>query len=250
MKTTIVTEAIISRQSVLDKLIHTLLPARSNKGKERELTISPELIGLYEKAHEGTQRILDELPMRMKRFADEHNFAAVVDTYHQLYDKYIQRGELRKLEVLTAAFDIGGAVDLLALNIDIDTLVAYTLQRMRSCNVLREGKGEIVFECSINSEVGKPELFSTPGVQFNELRNYYTYCVPEDDEPYWYCTSTGVLHCRDCGYYFPTEVRRLTRAQMWREVTNLMQQGHTLHDEDCEPLTRQQLIHNICGSKL
>lgn len=236
------TNPIMARQSAVNKLIRVLLPSWSNKGKEKELAIDPELVPLYEQAHNQTDLILSELPVRLRRAGDDKEFAAVISDYRRLYEKCERNGDLAKLEVLTATFDIVGAVDLLASKIDINMLVAYTLQGQCQFGIPRDH--QILFEFYVGSNIGASELFETPGIEFDELRNYYTYCVPLRGQSYWVCSSTGWYYSPS-GYCFITNKRRLTTDQMWREVGHAHKEGHRLFDENSNPLTRHQLRKDL-----
>lgn len=241
------TNPIMARQSAVNRLIHTLLPARSNKGKEKEITIDVKLMPLYEQARQATHRIMNELSIRSQRVADDKEFFNIVSDYRRLYEKCERNGDLSKLELLTATFDIVGAVDLMASKIDIDVLVAYSLQGLCQFDIPREH--QITFEFYVGSDRNAPELFETPGIEFDELRNYYTYCVSLHDQSYWLCSSTGWYYSPS-GYCFITNKRRLTTDQMWHEINEAHKEGHHLYDEDCEPLTRSRLMQSISGSKL
>ena len=242
-------ETIVSQQSLLDTLIYHVLPYRSDKGKEKEITISSELAPLFHQAHKVTQSILNELAIQLKRTpAYGPNVDNHVATYRHLYNKYLQRGDLHKLEILTACFDISGAVDVLSMNIDLDVLVAYTLRDQ--CQSDPTDDDEVVFECYIGSAVNAPALFDTPGIQFEQLSNCYKYCVPMYRESYWLCVSAGWLQCPDYRYLFTIKKRQLTKAEMWHEITDDQERGHYLYNVDGDQLTRRQLIQSFNNSKI
>lgn len=234
----------VSRQTAVNKLIRVLVPSWSNAGKQKEMVIDSELMPLYEQAHQKTDRILSELPMRLRRANDDKEFATVIYDYQQLYKKYKSNGDLAKLEVLTASFDIIGALDLLALKVNVNMLVAYTLQGQCQFGIPREH--QITFEFYVRSNRTAPKLFETPGIKFDELRNYYTYCVPLQGQSYWVCSSTGWYYSPR-SYCFITNKRRLTTPEMWLEIDEAHKQRHSLRDEEGNPLTRKQLRNSLAA---
>lgn len=249
MKANIAAKSITSRRSALDKVIGALLLKTVNNDKSREIPIDSKLVSLFNKAAQDTRHILAELPARLNRALKyDDGFDRRVLEYLRLYDEFEHHGDLHKLEVLTARYDIIGAMDLLKLDLDIDALIACIFQE--TCLDHANSEDEVVFECYVDSDMDTTPLFIAPDVNFNELRNLYTYCRPSHGESYWISISTGWFHAPDCSYELTIQRRRLTMKEMWHEVSYALQQGHHLYDEDGEELTRQQMAQQLSASKL
>ena len=243
----IASEYLFAYQPISKRLMSALLPTISHKVKQVKTTMNNEVNRLFERAHEETQRILEDIPDRLKYFErmGYTYFAETVAAYRPLYEEFQNNDCLHKLEIITIDFGLSGAVDLLKSDIDLDVLVSYSLLSYQS------NRDKLLLSCNIVSgKSSKEPLFITSEIELDNLQNHYEYCISSDGELYWECTSSGSIKVNNTSYWFTVNKRRLNMSEMWREITIMMQQGHELRNSDFEPLTRIQMIHELHKPKL
>lgn len=169
-------------------------------------------------------------------------FTDTVNAYQLLYEQFENDGNLHILEVLTAEFNLHGAVDLINSDVNLNILVPYALL------TFQRNFDHLVYHFYVFSSKTQP-LFITSDIELENLQNRYEYCIDADDQLYWECSSSGSLQVNNKPYWLTVNKRRLTMSEMWHEITTAMQQGHELRDAEYESLTRTQMIHGLHSSK-
>ena len=235
-------------------IMSTLLPTRvkeSGKGKEKEPVIAPELRPIFERAHTRTELLLKELPIRMRgnsTTTDHMSFIWMIQEYRRVYDKFEKRGDLHKLEVLTALFDFHGVMELLQTKIDLDTLVSYairTLQCNAQCSTIESGHSFFVYKTESTED-----LFEASGLPMSDHHNVYIQYTDGRGQSYWIRESTVSVYCTDASYWFVVDSHRLSNVEAVRQMLEAIRDGYDFHDEDNEPISRQQFLSTLKASKL
>lgn len=181
---------IMKAGSVVTEHLFALLPVQSHKVKQAKTTMNNEVNRLFSKAHEETQRILEDIPDRLKYFErmGYTGFAETVAAYQPLYEQFQNNGDLHKLEIITVEFGLSGPIDLLKSDIDLDILVSYSLLRYQW------KRDRLLFSCNIVSRQSSAQpLFVTSDIDLENLQNCYEYCISSEGEVYWECSSSGSI---------------------------------------------------------
>ena len=166
--------------------------------------------------------------------------------YVLLYNLAHSTNQLHILEAFTAAFDLE-AVDLFMLVDNKEQLELYALRENDFNKNIMSDEGWS-FECTVTDDgtVKDKPLFDTPHFTFDKRWNAYECYKMPDCSLQWQCTSSASLQ-RSSGfvYYFTINRRKLSTADVLREIGIAETNGYQLYSHDKEITTQEQIIKRV-----